>query len=185
MFFDKIKFDLDNKQKDILYANIDGLSFIEHFTGPEITLEGWKPDLDEHKRLEIENIKKQYGDGKAFQTCFLLFNKYLIEQNYFEKLYNDYLVNYCYHELARTKWWDQTMFNTVFYKKWESLGEEYINRNPVMDNIHWKFEELEDGYYDDTDYSDTIALHFFHLFQPWNKNNLRFYPIWKEYNDKF
>ena len=53
-----------------------------------------------------------------------------------------------------------------------------------MDNIHWKVEELENGYYDDTDYSDTIALHFFHFFQPWNKNNLRFYPKWKEYNDR-
>ena len=140
-----------------------------------------KLDVNENQIFELEKVRKKYGNASAFQTCFLLFNKYLIEQNYFEKLYNDYLVNYCYHELARTKWWDQTIFNAIFYKKWESLGEEYINRNPVMDNIHWKVEELENGYYDDTDYSDTIALHFFHFFQPWNKNNLRFYPKWEEY----
>ena len=187
LFLNKIKFNLEERDKSKLFANKDGLTLVEQFKGND---GGWDESGDDYffslkiSSSELKKVRKKYGNAPAFQTCFLLFNKYLIEQNYFEKLYNDFLVYYCYHELARTNFWDQTIFNGIFYKKWESLGEEYINRNPVLDIINWKVEELENGYYDDTDYSDTIALHFFHFFQPWNKNNLRFYPKWKEYNDR-
>ena len=50
-----------------------------------------------------------------------------------------------------------------------------------MKMAKWDLSKLEGGYYDRNDYSDIIALHFYMQFAPWDKHNLRFYPIWKEY----
>ena len=38
---------------------------------------------------------------------------------------------------------------------------------------------FKSDFYDENNYDDIIALHFTKYFQPWKKNNLRFYPIWE------
>ena len=38
---------------------------------------------------------------------------------------------------------------------------------------------------DENNYDDVIAVHFTNYFQPWKKNNLRFYPIWNERRNNF
>ena len=53
-----------------------------------------------------------------------------------------------------------------------------------MHNIQWDFSKLNNPYMDTADYSNITALHFFDFAAPWNKNNLRFYPIWEKYNKK-
>jgi len=46
---------------------------------------------------------------------------------------------------------------------------------------------LKEDFYDDRDYFEEgiISVHFGRFSAQWDKNNLKFYPIWKEYNDKF
>ena len=171
MFFDKIKFDLDNKQKDILYANVDGLSFIKQFNFDNKT----------HSHLlnqMVMELPLYVHSFKAFQSCFMLFNKKLIEENYYNKLLEFYKK---YYPIRKTSWWDQSIFNLTFFKKWKPLGKKFINDNPVLREVRWDLSKLEGGYYDRNDYSDIIALHFYMQFAPWHKHNLRFYPIWKEY----
>jgi len=106
----------------------------------------------------------------------------MIDSNYFKKLYDAYLYYYCEHKLNKKQYWDQTIFNIVFYKKWLDIGDEFIAINPMMHDIDWNWDKLNNPYTDTNDYSNTTALHFFHFVAPWDKNNLRFYPIWKKYN---
>ena len=166
MFLNKINLELKNRQKDILYANDDDLKFHEQFS-----------------KLPVE--LNPVSDYKSFQTCFLLFNKQIIGDDYFSKLYECYLDYFVYRKIAKYSWWDQTIFNSVFIDSWHELGDKFVNRCPVLNEIDWDISKLENGYYDNTDYSDKIAVHFFSFFPPWNENNLKFYPIWKEYNDRF
>ena len=163
MFLNKIDLELESKDTDFIYANNDDLNFKEQF-------QPFPSELD------------SLSNKKAFQSCYLLFNKKFIDKDYFTKLYNDYfLYNEYTHPLAK----DQSILNSVFVDKWKELGDRFVNRCPVLNEVNWDISKLENGYYDNTDYSDKIAVHFFNFFQPWSKHNLRFYPIWKEYNDKF
>jgi len=186
IFLNTIELDLDNKDKKYLYTKKDGLSFMNHFYGATDGFLEDKPiKLSKEQKDEKDKIYKKYGDGDAFQTCFLLYHSDIIKQGYFKKLKDAYLYYYCYYELARNSWWDQSIFNIVFYEKWLDIGEKFINRNPVLIDIDWELETLKEGYMDTNDYTDIIALHFFNFFPPWNENNLRFYPIWKDYHEKF
>ena len=185
MFLNEIDLDLKNKDKEFLYTKKDGLTFMNHFYGASDGFMTDKPiQLSDEQKNERDKIFKKYGDGDAFQTCFLLYHSDMIDKKYLEKLKDAYLYYYCYHELARNSWWDQSIFNIVFYQKWLDMGKKFINRNPVMNDVDWELTQLEKGYMDTNDYSNIIALHFFNFFPPWNKNNLRFYPKWKEYNDR-
>lgn len=163
MFLNKIDLELESKDTDFIYANNDNLNFKEQF---------------EPFPSELEHLSEK----DAFQSCYLLFNKKFIDKDYFTKLYNDYfLYNEYTHPLAK----DQSILNSVFVDKWKELGDRFVNRCTVLNEVNWDISKLENGYYDNTDYSDKIAVHFFNFFQPWSKHNLRFYPIWKEYNDRF
>ena len=133
---------------------------------------------------EKQKIYKKYGNGDAIQTCFLLFHSSMIDSNYFEKLYDAYLYYYCRYKLNKNAWWDQSIFNIVFFKKWLDIGFEFIAINPIMNQLEWDLSKLNNPYMDTADYSNTTALHFFNFATPWDEKNLRFYPIWEKYNKK-
>ncbi len=189
LFLGEIDKKLFDRDKKLLYANTDGLSFMQHFGGEYDAFEYEKrkreKSLTDEQKLAKNEVYEKYGDGKAFQTCFMLFNKHFITQNYFDKLIECYTRYYIELELAKNSWWDQTIFNLIFFDKWNELGEKFINRNPALDRWYddtgipskiSKWKEANKPYYDDTDYSNTTALHFFHFLAPWSKMNERFYP---------
>ena len=170
LFLNPIELNLSEKDKNFIYTKKDDLSFMEHFS--------------DNESKEKDLIYEKYGDGDALQSCFLLYHSDMIDSNYFKKLYDAYLYYYCEHNLNKKPYWDQTIFNIVFYKKWLDIGDAFIAINPMMHDIEWNWDKLNNPYTDTNDYSNTIALHFFHFVAPWDKNNLRFYPIWKKYKNK-
>lgn len=178
LFLNPIQLNLTEKNKEVLYTKKDSYSFMQHFYGEATS------NLTEEQIEEKSKILQKYGNGDSFQTCFMLYHTDMIELGYFKKLYKSYLYYYCYYELARNSWWDQSIFNIVFFEKWLDMGDGFINRNPAMDDIEWDLSKLNIGYMDTNDYTNKIALHFFSFFQPWNPNNLKFYPIWEQYNEK-
>jgi lipopolysaccharide biosynthesis glycosyltransferase len=179
LFLNPIKLNLTEKNREFLYTKLDGFSFMQHFLGSESGR-----SLSEEQIEEKTKILQKYGDGEAFQTCFILYHTDMINSEYLKKLYRAYIYYYCYYELTLPGVWDQTIFNIVFFEKWLDIGDGFVNRNPALDNNEWDLSKLETGYMDTNDYIDKIALHFFHYFPPWNENNLKFYPIWKEYYEK-
>jgi lipopolysaccharide biosynthesis glycosyltransferase len=183
LFLNKIDINFDNLNVNYIYTKKDGLPFMNHFYGADDGfLEGGKKVVPTKEQQEEKKlILEKYGNGNAFQTCFLLFNKKFIQEGYFDKLKKSYIYYYCYHELARNKWWDQSIFNLVFYKKWLTLDGKFNNRNQALIDVEWKLDKLKEGYYDNTNYDNITALHFFSFFPPWDENNLRFYPIYKNY----
>jgi lipopolysaccharide biosynthesis glycosyltransferase len=198
LFFNKIELDLNLRDEKYLYANPDGLSFINQFYNRldwgispyNLPFNNDKINLWINPKSKIKEIPKEISkismkDCNAFQSCFMLFNTRFIELKYFQKLYDSYKIYFEYFNQGKSHLRDQPIFNLVFYKKWKYLNDKFINRYPIFDKINWDLKLLDSGYLDNTDYSDIIALHFFRWFTPWNKNNLRFYPVWKEYNDKF
>ena len=54
----------------------------------------------------------------------------------------------------------------------------------IIEELNWDVKKLQKGYYDDYDYNGKSIIHFLRYFAPWDKNNLRFYPIWREHNDR-
>jgi|ETNmetMinimDraft_2_1059921.scaffolds.fasta_scaffold01168_7 hypothetical protein len=191
LIFDRIEFDLIERDKSVLFGNAEPwITFMQHFFGSKLGYKGevadvWPEDKGEKLDLEMEFIKQNYDDVEALQTCFMLFNKKIINDGYFKKIYDCYLKYHYKYGMTKPGLWDQTLFNIIFYKKWKYLGSKFINWNPVMDQIGWDMEILKNGYYDDNDYTEKIALHFFNFFPPWGKNNLRFYSIWKLLYDGF
>jgi len=209
LFFNKIELDLDTRKKDYLYANPDGLSFLNQFytkldwgispfnsdkTNGSISKEKKVKDLPK----EISNVLME--DCEAFHNCFMLFNKRFIELNYFNKLHQTFEVYIDYfnklleysvengmepYKEPGSGLRDQPIFNLVFYNQWKYLNEKFVNRYPLLDKISWNMILLENEYIDNEDYDNKIAVHFFRWCLPWDKNNKRFYPIWKETKDRF
>tara|TARA_A100001515_G_scaffold137464_1_gene130102 strand:- start:1020 stop:3200 length:2181 start_codon:yes stop_codon:yes gene_type:complete len=158
MFTGKIDLKLESRDPNFIYANDDDLTFGEQF-------ETIPPSL------------RFREDKRAFQNCFNLFNSKMIDEDYFQKLVNDLELFEKYtHPLNK----EQGIFNNVFYGKWKELGNEFVNRCPVLNEVDWDITKLKNGYYDENDYTDKTAVHFFQFFPPWDENNLRFYPLWKE-----
>ena len=71
--------------------------------------------------------------------------------------------------------------------RWKELGDKFVNAYPRADELKWEFDKMGEAFKDDHDYKKDglMAIHFYQFFQPWSKHNLRFYPIWKEYNEHF
>ena len=98
LFFNKIDFDLEDKQKDILYTNdCAGTPLSYQFEYRKEYVE--KMDTDTHAKFEWINKYWGYWDDgpniPSFQSCFMLFHKDLIQDNTFEnliKLHNEYYV---------------------------------------------------------------------------------------------
>jgi len=169
LFFNKIDLDLNNRQEDILYANdCNGTKLGEQFERDEM-IDKW---------LELP----------SFQSCFMLFHKDLIQDDTFDNLLKLHYEYYVYYDLVKhglTE--EQSILNVEFIDKWEELGDKFLNAYPRANELKWEFDKMGEPYKDERDYKSDgiIALHFYQFFQPWSKHNLRFYPIWKEYNDKF
>ena len=186
LFFNKIEFDLESRQKDILYANdCNGTCLKFQFEYRDFEVKRF----NEEQQQKYEWIQENWSwDTPSFQSCFMLFHKDLIQNNTFDnliKLHNEYYVYYdlVLHGLTE----EQSILNVEFIDKWKKLGDKFLNAYSRANELNWEFDKMDEDYEDKEDYrSDGIvALHFYQFFQPWSKHNLKFYPIWKEYNDKF
>ncbi len=181
IFFNKIELNLESKSKLKLYANKEvNFSVVEHFVG-STTEESDAPFFECQNKDEIKKIiETDFGEGEAFQTCFLLFNSDIIDKKYFNLLYDYYIKYFVEYEMTGYPGLhDQALYNIVFYNKWKNLGEKFINSYPPLVQNNWQIEMFKNDFYDENNYDDVIALHFTNYFQPWKKNNLRFYPIWE------
>ena len=184
LFLNEIKLGLDNREKNILYANEDGLDFVGQFTGVGENNKAFDwhiPKLNEEQKSRVEELSKRGSNKKAFQTCFLLFNSYFIKENKFKDLQDSFNIDHLYYNLFDTICYDQGLFNIVFKDSWSEIGDEYVNKNPVLDDTNYDFPLLNNGYEDTNDYTGKQALHFFRCFNPWEENNTRWNPIWKSY----
>ena len=118
----------------------------------------------------------------------MLFHKDLIQDNTFENLINLHNEYYVYYDLVLhglTE--EQSILNVEFMGKWEELSDKFLNAYPRAQELKWALDKMGEPYKDERDYKSDgiVALHFYQFFQPWSKHNLRFYSIWKEYNDRF
>jgi lipopolysaccharide biosynthesis glycosyltransferase len=169
LFFNTIDLDLDNRQKNILYANdCNGTKLSEQFERNEMT--------------------DKWSELSSFQSCFMLFHRDLIDDNRFDnlmRLHNEYYVYYDLVKHGLTE--EQSILNVEFIDRWKELGDNFMNVYQRANDLEWEFDKMNESYEDDRDYKSegVIALHFYQFFQPWSKHNLRFYSIWKEYNDRF
>ena len=186
LFFNEIKFDLQNRQKDVLYANdCNGTCLKFQFEYREDKVE----KFNDEQRQKYDWIQKNWSwDTPSFQSCFMLFHKDLIQDNTFEnliKLHNEYYVYYnlVLHGLTE----EQSILNVEFLGRWKELGDKFINAYPRAQELEWEMDKMNKSYEDKRDYKSEgiIALHFYQFFQPWSEHNLRFNPIWREYNDRF
>ena len=185
LFFNKIEFDLENKHTDVLYTNECGGTSLSY------QFEYRDEKVKEFTKEQIEKLKwvtDNYSDLKSFQSCFMLFHKDLIQDNTFENLINLHNEYYVYYDLVLhglTE--EQSILNVEFIGRWEELGNKFLNVYQRANELEWDAEKMKEPYQDDWDYESEgiIALHFYQFFQPWSRHNLRFYPIWKEYNDRF
>jgi hypothetical protein len=118
----------------------------------------------------------------------MLFHKNLIHENTFDNLIKLHYEYYTYYELilhGLTE--EQSILNVEFMDRWESLGVKFQNVYQRAQDLEWKIDKMDEPYEDKRDYKKDgiIAQHFYQFFQPWSEHNKRFYPIWKEYHDKF
>jgi lipopolysaccharide biosynthesis glycosyltransferase len=185
LFFNEIDFDLDNRQKDILYTNdCNGTKLNIQFEYRDHKVEEFDDD-----QLEKYNwITENYLNLPSFQSCFMLFHKDLIQDNTFDnliKLHNEYYVYYDLVLSGLTE--EQSILNVEFIGRWKEIGDKFLNAYPRADELEWEFDKMGEPYKDERDYKSDgiISLHFYQFFQPWSKHNLRFYSVWKEYNDRF
>ena len=186
LFFNEIDFDLDNRQKDILYTNdCNGTCLKFQFEYRDFEVKRF----NEEQQQKYEWIQENWSwDTPSFQSCFMLFHKDLIQDNTFDnliKLHNEYYVYYDLVLSGLTE--EQSILNVEFLGRWKELGDKFINAYPRAQELEWEMDKMNKSYEDKRDYKSDgiVALHFYQFFQPWSEHNLRFYPVWKEYNDKF
>jgi lipopolysaccharide biosynthesis glycosyltransferase len=185
LFFNEIDFDLDNRQKDILYTNdCNGTKLNIQFEYRDHKVE----EFDDYQLEKYNWITENYLNLPSFQSCFMLFHKDLIQDNTFDnliKLHNEYYVYYDLVLSGLTE--EQSILNVEFLGRWKELGDKFINAYPRAQELEWEMDKMNKSYEDKRDYKSDgiVALHFYQFFQPWSEHNLRFYPVWKEYNDKF
>jgi len=191
LFFNKIEFDLDNRQKDVLYANdCNGTPLSYQFEYRSDKVEKFSKEQDE-KYVWINETWGYWHHKEphpSFQSCYMLFHKDLIQDSTFNnliKLHNEYYVYYdlVLHGLTE----EQSILNVEFIDRWKEVNDKFLNVYPRADELKWNIDKMGESYKDERNYKreGIIALHFYQFFQPWSKHNLKFYPIWKEYNDKF
>jgi hypothetical protein len=185
LFFNEIDFDLDNRQKDILYANdCNGTKLNLQFEYRDFKVVKFSDDQLEKYNWIIDN----YSKLPSFQSCYMLFHRDLIQDNTFNNLIKLHSEYYVYYDLVLSGLTEeQSILNVEFIDRWKKLGDDFMNVYQRANDLEWEFDKMDEPYEDKIDYKSEgiIALHFYQFFQPWSKHNLRFYPIWKEYNDRF
>lgn len=186
LFFNEIKFDLQNRQKDVLYANdCNGtcLKFQFEYREDEVK------NFNDEQRQKYDWIQKNWSwDTPSFQSCFMLFHKDLIQDDTFDnliKLHNEYYVYYdlVLHGLTE----EQSILNVEFLYRWKKLGDEFLNAYSRADELDWEFYDMLEPYEDKRDYKsdNIIGLHFYQFFQPWSSHNLTFNKIYNKNVEKF
>ena len=123
---------------------------------------------------EIEEL----SDKNTFDTSFLLFNSKLITNGYFDEL-RDMFIRY--QDSTHPFYKEQSIFNTTFIDKWKPLGHQFLHTPSILQEVDFDPTTLSNGYYDDTDYSDKIAVHFTSFFPPWDSSNLAYHEKWKDF----
>ena len=190
IFNEEIDLKLSDRDVNTLYAKDDGLSLYQQF---DMIGEEDNTKVDDHgyrmerwrtteRNLPSELSRDIFEKKKSFQGCLLLLNKKIIEDGYFQRLKETHFKYAVYYGCCET-FRDQTILNLVFDGKWDDLGDEYVNKIPIIEELNWDVEKLQEGYYDDYDYNGKSIIHFLRYFAPWDENNLRFYPIWREHID--
>ena len=185
LFFNKIDFNFKDRKLDVMYANdCNGMVLYQQFE-----YENEKIDINNNEVVDkVKWLYENYKESPSFQACFLLFHKNLIKDETFDNLLNCHTLYHVYYELTRDGLTEeQAILNLEFYNRWEELSDKFLNAYPRADELKWEFDKMGEAFEDDRDYKKDglMAIHFYQFFQPWSKHNLRFYPIWKEYNDKF
>ena len=136
-------------------------------------------------KSDIDIIKK-FNKEKSFQACYMLINpKDMVKDNMFDKLMNYYYEYHVFHNITNELTLAQSILNIPI--NWYDLGKEFINFYDRHEELNWDSDLLKKDFNDDRDYFEEgiISVHFGRFSAQWEKNNLKFYPIWKEYNDKF
>ena len=123
---------------------------------------------------EIEELSEK----NTFDTSFLLFNSRLITNGYGEKLRDMYIR---YQDSTHPFYKEQSIFNTTFVDKWKPLGHQFLHSPPILQDLDFDPTTLSNGFYDDTDYSEQIAVHFTSFFPPWDVSNLAYFDKWNEF----
>jgi len=161
------------KSKDKLFAKRDNLPFIKQFKNKDLT--------SEQSRCNKYLSNPLNYDEATFQTCFLYWHSDLNKQ-VFKELESTYFYFYVYLEMARANHWEQAIFSIVFNRRWNIIGEDWI-QTKVLDEVDWDLSLLDKGYSDGGDYEDITCVHFTSFFPPWEKKNKRFYNEWLSYNE--
>jgi len=187
VFYSKIELGLSERNENLFYANKDGISLYQQFDYKDEPIDGdifYAFAMTPRKiPVDVGYTKEVLKKTSSFQGCFLLLNKKLIIDGYLEELKQNYW-KYAVYEKCCERLRDQVILNLTLKDIWSDLGEEFVGKIPFMEEIEWDISKLENGYYDDYDYTGKSILHMGRYLAPWDKNNLRFYPIWKEYNDR-
>ena len=180
LFFNEIDLDLDNRKKDVVYANDC------NYTPLCYQFEHRKEQRENFNKKQIERyewMRENWMSVTSFQTCFILFHSDLIDEKILDsliKLHEEWYVDLdlVIHDLLE----EQAIINVKFMDRWEELGDKWLNVYERANELDWDYEELIKSFYDDEDYTGngTIAQHFYQFFQPWSLHNVRFYNVYRD-----
>tara|TARA_Y100000004_G_C8750179_1_gene342054 strand:- start:305 stop:652 length:348 start_codon:yes stop_codon:yes gene_type:complete len=112
----------------------------------------------------------------------MLFDTLKVKNNsVYDKLKKAYKKYHLEKKVTNDTTIEQSLLNLVI--EFEDLGDEFIN-------VHGRYFDCSkdywnDDFYDDTDYTNKISVHFGRYFAPWLKSNLRFNTEWTENKNKF
>ena len=180
LFFNEIDLDLDNRKKDVVYANDC------NYTPLCYQFEHRKEQRENFNKKQIERyewMRENWMSVTSFQTCFILFHSDLIDEKILDsliELHEEWYVDLdlVIHDLLE----EQAIINVKFMDRWEELGDKWLNVYERANELDWDYEELIKSFYDDEDYTGngTIAQHFYQFFQPWSLHNVRFYNVYRD-----
>ena len=179
------EYNFKDRKLDVMYANdCNGMVLYQQFE-----YENEKIDINNNEVVDkVKWLYESYKESPSFQACFLLFHKNLIKDETFDNLLNCHTLYYVYYKLTRDGLTEeQAILNLEFYNRWEELSDKFLNAYPRANELKWEFDKMGEAFEDEHDYKKDglMAIHFYQFFQPWSEHNLRFYPIWKKYNDRF
>jgi hypothetical protein len=180
IFFNEIDLDLNNRKKDVMYANDS------NYTPLCYQFEYREPQLEKFNKKQLKKydwMRENWMSVPSFQTCFMLFHSDMVSEVIFEELielHNEYYIDLdlVIHDLLE----EQAIINVKFIEKWEELGNKWLNVYERANELEWEYEELIKPYYDENEYKEdgVIAQHFYQFFQPWSMHNVRFYNTYRE-----
>ena len=150
IFNEEIDLKLSDRDVNTLYAKDDGLSLYQQF---DMIGEEDNTKVDDHgyrmerwrtteRNLPSELSRDIFEKKKSFQGCLLLLNKKIIEDGYFQRLKETHFKYAVYYGCCET-FRDQTILNLVFDGKWDDLGDEYVNKIPIIEELNWQINFMK------------------------------------------